>query len=577
MGCGSSATKDRKCCLPQDDCDCTARSKNVEAVRGQYNWKEWPERGLPPSADGIPEPESEDKYNGGTTKMSHAVRLFTDLKGKAARMNFMEPANLLAGVFIDEGPFEDYRLIYPTNLTFEGLKRNMPAVESCWREDREFGQQRLNGVNPLTITRYTGPMANFPVTDALLEGVLPAGQTLESLTEAKRLYVCDYKAIHGIRAPAENNFVAPIALFLVADDKELMPVAIQLGQEGGDAEPVFTPKVDTGLWLLVKWFVQAADACLHENISHLLTTHMIPETVYVACRRNLAPNHPLMEFVATHFWFTIHINHSARTTLMDPEIGELPSLFAMGYEGMCDMVRRYNDAWDWEDYDPEKDAKKRGVDDADALPGYYYRDDQLKLWKLLKKYTGDVVDAIYPTDEDLLKDNELASMGAELVSKVTWRNLPISGQGKFKSKKHLQYFLCLLLNTVSPRHNAVNNGQFDYLGFIPNMPPKLRTPPPTSTALTFTEPQLAGFLPTYKDAVIQITFFETVSTPAEKEELLGQVPKGWLVGIPGADDAVAALQTSLDAVAKEIDARNEGLRVPYTYLHPNQLSLGVAV
>jgi len=384
--------------------------------------------------------------------------------------------------------------------------------------------------------------------------------------------------VKDVRAPAENHWVAPIALFMVTDGSELVPIAIQLGQEPSADTPIFTPNVDPGLWLLVKWFVQAADACVHECISHLLTTHMIPETVYVAANRNMAPEHPLMQLVKSHFWFTININFSARTTLMDPKIGELPTLFAMGYEGMCDMVRHYTDTWDWNDYDPEKDFKKRGVDDEHALPGYYYRDDQLKLWKLLKEYTEGVVTGIYPTEEALANDTELHAFGKELLEKVPkWKGLPIEADGKFKSRKHLQYMLCLLINTVSPRHNAVNNGQFDYLGFIPNMPPKLRCPPPRSRQQKFTEPQLASFLPVYEDAVVQITFFTTVSTPAEPDELLGVVPDKFMEGFPECKNAVTTLKAKLDDLSKDIDKRNAGLRVPYTYLNPNQLSAGVAV
>ena len=38
------------------------------------------------------------------------------------------------------------------------------------------------------------------------------------------------------------------------------------------------------------------------------------------------------------------------------------------------------------------------LDDATLLPGYYYRDDGLKLWDAIEQYVRDVVNEFYASD-----------------------------------------------------------------------------------------------------------------------------------------------------------------------------------
>ena len=36
-----------------------------------------------------------------------------------------------------------------------------------------------------------------------------------------------------------------------------------------------------------------------------------------------------------------------------------------------------------------------GVDDATKLPGFYYRDDALELWKIMEKFVRNVIGCYY--------------------------------------------------------------------------------------------------------------------------------------------------------------------------------------
>ncbi len=67
----------------------------------------------------------------------------------------------------------------------------MVGKNNLWQQDAIFASQRLNGMYPWFIQRVVNLAAfqrNFPVTDAMLDGLLPANQTLATLASARRLY-----------------------------------------------------------------------------------------------------------------------------------------------------------------------------------------------------------------------------------------------------------------------------------------------------------------------------------------------------------------------------------------------------
>ena len=76
------------------------------------------------------------------------------------------------------------------------------------------------------------------------------------------------------------------------------------------------------------------------------------------------------------------------------------------------MYKEYNVDWT----NIEKNVAERGVDNADQLPGYYYRDDGLKIFRAIKGFVTDVVENFYPGKaakaNDLLKKrHRIAGLG----------------------------------------------------------------------------------------------------------------------------------------------------------------------
>ena len=54
-------------------------------------------------------------------------------------------------------------------------------------------------------------------------------------------------------------------------------------------------------------------------------------------------------------------------------------------------------------YDLPQVLKDRGVDDPKKLPHFYYRDDALTLWGVIRDFVSEIVSIYYQSDEDIQK------------------------------------------------------------------------------------------------------------------------------------------------------------------------------
>ena len=95
--------------------------------------------------------------------------------------------------------------------------------------------------------------------------------------------------------------------------------------------------------------------------------------------RHLPDPHPIYKLLRPHFRYTMAINSRARATLIN-DGGIIDKIFAIGGEGRRELMRRGGTAYNIHWTNIKRNAKERGVDDQKTLPGYYYRDDGLKLW-----------------------------------------------------------------------------------------------------------------------------------------------------------------------------------------------------
>lgn len=451
------------------------------------------------------------------------------------------------------------------------LYREKPRVMHYWREDEEFGRQRLAGLNPTIIRRFDAVPDKFPVTDELI-GPLVGGSIAGAIAD-RRLYWCDYAILEGISVKEGRYLTHPIALFHVSDRGDLMPVAIQLFQSP-EKGPIFTPDDDPELWLVVKSFVQSADAQVHEVIEHLLHGHLIVEIFDIAMHRTLPQAHPVHKLLAPHMEFTMAVNDSARSQMLAPG-GPIDSTMAIGAKGAFElMARAWWERWDYAQHNVPADVARRGVDDRAALPGYQWRDDALALWGVIRNYVGEMVGHFYADDSDVVGDWELQAFHAEIRDPAggNVRNIP-GGNDGFQDRATLVEFLTQMIYMASAGHAASNNGQYDYYGFVPNTPGALYREPPASKDQAFTEDDLAEAMPPFRAASIQILMVRLLSRRTEMP--LGRFHPDFFAGTRSVLPIVARFRRALHELQVSIEARNAGLRRPYPYLVPDQVACSI--
>ena len=533
--------------------DRLANDRSLAVNRERYKWRNVP--GVPPFSKR--DPETEELRAKGRLGYDYTMSLVNGaLSGLAWAADKKKHANRL----------EHYSHFYRL--------RHQPDVATRWKTDAEFARQRLNGVNPLLLQRITEIPGNFSVTEERVRDVLPNGVTLRSLLAEGRLFLCDWVELEGCPVAFGRFLSAPLALFWLNQDRELMPLAIQLAQSIATAKVVFTPADEPWLWLTARTHVQAADAALHEIVEHLFRTHFTMETVFVSMSRTLPPQHPVHQFLAPHFDGTLYINRGARETMIVPG-GPIDESIAVGTDGAYWLIAQAWRSFSFTDLDLVEDLRRRGVDMAADLPGYYYRDDALLLWDALTRYTERVLRHFYPDDASVADDEQLANWWIELTASDAGGISGIPGSnGRFRTFDELHQMVRTTIFTATCQHSAVNNGQYDIFGFIPNSPGAMYLPPPTTLDIS-SEGLFTYGLPPFKAAATQLKLVHLLSTPPMSR--LGQYPTDFLREHQEVRMAVDSFLVALDDIAFTIDDRNKRVPVPYTYLQPENIANSVSV
>ena len=530
-----------------------ANDRELAVNRERYKWQHIP--GVPPYSKKNPDiPELRAK---GRLGYDYSMSIVDGaLSGVAWTLDKSKRANRLSQ--------------YSHAYTF----RRRPEVATRWRTDAEFARQRLNGVNPLLISRITEIPEKFAVTEERVRNVLPNGVSLRSLLAEGRLYLCDWAELEGCPVAFGRFLSAPLVLFWVDQNRQLMPLAIQLAQSIDDAKVVFTPSDEPWLWLTARTHVQAADAALHEIVAHLFRTHLTMEAVFVAMCRTLPPQHPVHKFLAPHFEGTIYINRGARETMIAPG-GPIDEAIAVGTDGAYWLIGQAWHSFDFGQLDPVEDLKRRGVDSADDLPGYYYRDDALLLWDAIGTYTENVLRHFYSNDAEVAEDDCLANWFVELTSPDAGGIAGIPGaDGNFRTFDNLHRMVRTTMFTATCEHSAVNNGQYDIFGFIPNAPGAMYLPPPTTFDIS-SEGMFTYGLPPFKAVATQLKLVHLLSTPPMSR--LGQFPSEFLREHQEVRRYVDRFLVDLDDIAVTIAERNARVPVPYTYLQPESIANSISV
>ncbi|XP_030547745.1 linoleate 9S-lipoxygenase 6-like [Rhodamnia argentea] len=203
----------------------------------------------------------------------------------------------------------------------------------AWKDDGEFAQQMIAGINPATIQR----LQEFPPYSKIgqrssIEAAHIAhnldGLTIEQAMSQHKTFILDH---HNYLMSFLNRIntkgicaYASWTLLFSSRDGTLKPVAIELSLPGSsssvEVHRVFVPAsqgTEAALWQRAKTQVMANDSAHHQLICHWLHTHAVVEPFIIASRRQLSVMHPIHQLLRPHFRDTMHINALFRLILIN--------------------------------------------------------------------------------------------------------------------------------------------------------------------------------------------------------------------------------------------------------------------
>jgi arachidonate 15-lipoxygenase len=512
---------------------------------------------------------------------------------EAARAAINAFTGILQGNAQGQGcTFEEYEEQFVT------IKPDTVASLEQFLRDDIFGWYRVAGPNPMRLTKLRGKATDmFPLlTNALFQGI-PGfqGDTLEKAAAENRLFFVDYKELKDVPvghlpdgSPKKGYYVySPRALFAVPtnlDDRTtVLPIAIQCGQ--GSSFPMFTPNAthtDPITWLAAKLTVQVSDALLHESMYHLGRTHLLLEVFICASHRTFPEAHPIFRLLKNHFYGTAFINFAAVNTLINPG-GIIDQITAPEILTTCQLsAQSVNDpSFSFNEWMPDKEMASRGILDAGKLK-YPYRDDAMKLWKVVNEWVRGYVSAYYTSDDDVVKDTELANWCREVTS-ADLGNLHGFGEtpdGLIKTVDYLVRAVSMIIFTASVQHAAVNFPQSTLMQYTPAMPLCGYAPAPT-TAKPFSSMNdwVAKMIPDLKKAQVQLSTAEIIGVL--RYSVLGEYGKNLNFAPDQVDVALAEFQKKLGQIGSDIMQRNAkerqaGLPV-YDHLVPKNIPQSINV
>ncbi|XP_078689697.1 arachidonate 12-lipoxygenase, 12R-type-like [Branchiostoma floridae x Branchiostoma belcheri] len=440
----------------------------------------------------------------------------------------------------------------------------VPQGMENWWFDKVFGQQRLQGLVPNLIKLCTEIPTSLNITEEMVKPVLK-DTSLKQALQDRRLYLTDLTMLKGVKCIDGNVLCAPMALFFVDDEGDLMPIAIQLFPYSQKVL-VFLPTDPPYTWLLAKMWYNLAEASWHLACGNFGFSRLAMESVALCAHRNLAQSHPVFRLLAPHF---NQLSPANRETLRMLDPGEwMDQSTRIGREGFIDILQRgWKSHWRMNvEGNLPRDLENRGVEDKTALPAYHYRDDALPIWYAIEKYTRTVLKAYYDTPGKVTGDHELRAWREEMTKPATGGGAGIQGvpgEGEFRTVDDVVATVTSVIFTCTVSR-AVSLQMYDQCAFPPNYPLNL-----TGTPITVKNPltikDVLKSLPTKEKTLRVMSMTRFLSSKDSQKNTLGDFHNPFLFTKVGN----AAVKSFREDLAK-ISASNKknDRSPPYPYLDP---------
>lgn len=459
-----------------------------------------------------------------------------------------------------------------------------PTTVSDWNTDTAFADARLSGPNPMVLTRVSdwAQLSNTAFSESHLKQLLGSRTSKEQLIQ-QGLFMVDYsELLAGLRLgiyPGGTKYVPePVALFRwattgIRDRGQLLPVAIQV-DTGKGSKIVVTPMDGATTWSVAKTVVQIADANHHEMFTHLGRTHFVMESFGISTERHLAESHPVKILLHPHLRFMLFNNNLGVERLVNPG-GPVDTLLGGSLEESLNMCSRAVKSWSITGHSLRNDLSARGVENADFLPHFPYRDDALILDDAIRKYVKKYVALYYATPAKLSADAEIQAWANELSQgKESNGGCVLDMPQSLSSVEELADILATVIFTCSVQHSAVNYSQWDYEGYIPNMPlagyaDYMEAFKKKNVDMDFYMKLLPPNLPTQQ----QIAVMRALT--AYRYDRLGDYAGD--LADPLAVALVEGFCSELDQISRTIARRNKSRKMPYTVLLPENIINSISI
>lgn len=204
------------------------------------------------------------------------------------------------------------------------------------------------------------------------------------------------------------------------------------------------------------------------------------------------------------------------------------------------------------------------------IEDYPYATDGLLVWDSIEQWVSNYVSLYYPDSQTVLRDIELQHWWTEIRTKGHADKKDEPWWPKLDSPQNLVKILSTMIWIASGHHAAVNFGQYDYSGFVPNQPCLARRlvpeagDPEFQSLLRNPHRILLDTLPGQEQATVLMMVVESLSTHSPDEEYLGYngMHTNW-TNDARAVKAFKAFSARLAEVDKKICQRNGDLTLKH--------------
>jgi arachidonate 15-lipoxygenase len=579
--------------LPRHDPDPNLRSRTLEQKRKEYRithakydglcmlaelpaaerppaeWSALLERALKDAVgSALRQDRDRGSLVGGLTARVRELRVvLSDLAGGREELVNDVTSILLGGALATEAAsLDDYRSFFRTVP--------LPDWARAFPDGDHFSAKVVRGSNPESLERVRVLDPAFPVTDAHLAEV-SEGDSLRRALDEHRLYHCDYGMLADLPANElgglRRQVFAPRVMYAVPrGGRSLRAFAIQIGRTPGPANPIFR-RSDGVAWRIAEVHASAADTIAGALWFHHARTHLVTEPFAVAMHRHLAPSHPLHALLAPHVLGTLYINEIGWQTVFATH-GLLDWFTGTPRDAVRALSRRSVESYRLDEQVLPDRLAARGVDDAEALPDFPWRDDVRPLWDALERWVGGYVDAYYPTDAEVAADRELQGFVAEVAAADGGAIAGLPEGGRFVTRRALRRTLTQVIYQVSALHSSMNFPVSEEMAFVPNSPFAVYAEPPRSVA----EASEALYLRTLPplDAA-QRQFATAWLLGAARYGELGRYADGTFVD-PVVAPLLARFRADLDAADAAATVR-DATRTPYPWLRSRMVAPSINI